>query len=227
MKRMNQGTSKSQSSNVKVQILRGVAALALALGCSAIGSWASAEMTSRGAPRLDSPASDSDVHLNGNEVRTSADAPRTSILGGPGYFNAAAGIGFPGGLRTDNSMLNLTAGYNMEYTTDITGKAFGNFNLGTGSDSAYFNDVAVGANYAPSFLRYGAIKPYVGADAGIGFAKNTTGDSAASLALGAGAGFQWMARQTALDVQLRYEVLAGQLDGANPQVLGLNAGMDF
>ena len=174
---------------------------------------------------LDLPASDYGTSGAG-EMRTDS-FKRTSVFGGPGYFTAAAGAGFSGGLRADNTMFNVDAGYAIDYTPLITGKAFVDMTLGTGSDVARFVDLAVGANYYPPQVQSGKSKPYVGGDVGLGLVRNNLNDSQASLAVGATGGFQFLADTANLDLALRYEVLATQIDGATAQLLGLKVGMDF
>ena len=164
---------------------------------------------------------------SGAESRAQAFHGNESVLGGPGYFTTAVGAGFSGGLATDNTMLNLTAGYNIDYTAEVTGKAFADLNLGMGSDSARFIDVALGANYFPMQIQMNQIKPYLGADAGVGFVRNNASKAADSLVLGAGAGFQLLTQQTNIDVSLRYEFLTEQINGNNPEVLGLKVGMNY
>ncbi len=177
------------------------------------------------APKLDAPMDDSRM----SESRSTAhpDVQRSSIFGGPGYFSAQAGVGSSSGLGTANNMFNLRAGYNVVYSPLVTGHVIGDFNMGTGSDSAYFNDVAVGANVFIPQIQLGAFKPYIGGDAGVGFVRNTAADKQAGLALAAQTGFQWLASQTALDVSLRYEAMAANVAGTTPAVVSLNAGIDF
>jgi len=177
------------------------------------------------APRLDSPMDDSRM----SESRSTAypATQHTSVFGGPGYFSAQAGVGNAAGLGTQNSLFNLRAGYNVEYSPLVTGRVIGDFNMGTGSDNAYFNDIAVGANVFLPAIQLGAFKPYIGGDAGVGFVRNSAAARGAGLSLAADTGFQWLASQTALDVSLRYEALTANVNGDAPSVLSLNAGIDF
>ena len=173
----------------------------------------------------DLPASDFGTS-SANELRTDG-YKRSSVFGGPGYFTAAAGAGFAGGLGADNTMLNVNGGYAIDYTPLITGKAFVDMNLGTGSDVARFIDIGVGANYYPPQVQSIKSKPYVGGDLGLGMARNNRNTSESSLAVGATGGFQFLADMANLDVGLRYEVLATQINGATAQLVGLKVGMNF
>lgn len=216
-KRFNNGLPKSALA---------VAALVVSLS---IGFVAHAdEIQSPGnpsAPRLDSPMDDSRMSESRSTARPGTQS--SSVFGGPGYFSAQAGVGNAAGLGTQNSLFNLRVGYNVEYSPLVTGRVIGDFNIGTGSDNAYFNDIAVGANVFIPAIQLGAFKPYIGADAGVGFVRNSAADRRAGLALAANTGFQWLASQTALDVSLRYEALTTNVSGDAPSVLSLNAGLDF
>lgn len=215
-------TNVLTSANFTRTTLAGVLALGMVISSQTVFAKSMQETKNPKAPRLDAPMADSRA-----ESRTQVDTKRTSIFGGPGYFTAAAGVGLPSGLGADNSTLNLRAAYNVQYSPEITGRVMADLNMGTGSDNAYFNDFAVGANYFIPPIQLGAFKPYVGGDAGAGFVRKTSGETGGSLALAADTGFQWLAKETALDVSLRYEVLAASIGGTTPALVGLNAGINF
>ena len=162
-----------------------------------------------------------------SEVRTKAYQGNKSVLGGPGYFTTAVGAGFGGGLSNQSTMLDLTAGYNIDYGPQLTGKTLVDMNLGTGSDTSRFIDLAVGANFFPSDIQLSQVKPYVGADAGVGFVRTANARTADSLAVAGTLGFQMLTNQTNVDVNVRYELLTQQISGVNPQVLGLRIGMNY
>ena len=124
-------------------------------------------------------------------------------------------------------MLYLSVGYNIDYGPQLTGKTLVDMNLGTGSDTSRFIDVAVGANYFPTEIQLSQVKPYVGGDAGVGFVRTSDARSADSLAVAGSLGFQMLTNQTNIDVSLRYELLAQQIEGNNPQIFGLKIGMNY
>lgn len=169
------------------------------------------------------------AHAQGSssEVRTKAYQGNKSVLGGPGYFTTAVGAGFGGGLSNQSTMLDLTAGYNIDYGPQLTGKTLVDMNLGTGSDTSRFIDLAIGANFFPADIQLSQVKPYLGADAGVGFVRTANARTADSLAVAGTVGFQMLTNQTNVDVNLRYELLTQQISGANPQVLGLRIGMNY
>lgn len=161
------------------------------------------------------------------ESRTEAFTPRKSFFGGPGYFNLAAGLSHAGGLRADNTMVNLTGGYNVDVSPTVAGKVLADLNIASGTETTRFIDLAVGANYYAPNIQSATMKPYIGGDIGVGFVRSNTDRNATGAAIGATAGFQYLLDLTNVDVSLRYEALTTQIQGAVPQVVSLRGGVDF
>lgn len=145
----------------------------------------------------------------------------------PGFFQLAVGPSFGLGMDTDAVMTDIMASYNYRFSEQIIGKGFADFNLGTGSDSARFINVGVGAEFYPTQTLITFGKPYVGADAGYAFTRDNEDNTENGVSLGAGAGFKFAAAALNMDVNLHYSVLTEQLDNSTPSVFGVRLAVNF
>lgn len=171
------------------------------------------------------PAS-AETEAAGGETR--GQMGHTSVFGGPGYFTAGIGPSFAVGLNSDNVMYDLALAYNIDFTPSITGKAFGDFNIGSGNDTSRFFNFGVGANWYPAQMQTAMGRTYLTGDLGYGFTRrNETDNTRDNLAIGAGAGFQFMAQNLGMDISLHYTILTAQIDQNNPQVFGARIAVNF
>ncbi len=173
---------------------------------------------------LDSTSQDAGVAAG--DVRASSPKIASGI---PGFFQVGFGPAFAIGLDSDNIMYNINASYNYNISEQLTAKGFGDFNFGTGADSAQMINLGAAAEvYPQNFPTFGDAQPYLIGDLGYGFARNAetnaTGDG---VTVGAGAGFKFAARQLNWDINAHYAVLTTQIDGNTPSVLGIRAALNF
>ena len=143
------------------------------------------------------------------------------------YFTIASGIALSGGLRSDAMLLNLLGSFSVRYTPALTAKILADLSFGTGSDSSHFNDFSLGVDYSPRSFNSLAMKPYVGGDIGYGISRDIHGRVGDGIVYAANMGFRTVANKTAVEIGLRYELLANLSQGTRPQLLGLAAAVDF
>ena len=144
-----------------------------------------------------------------------------------GYYGLGLGPSFSSGLANDHAMYDVIASYNHSFNDIVTGKIIGDFNIGSDTDTARFIDLGVGADAFLTALSYGAGRPYITGDVGYAFARDNFGNTNDNIAVGAGAGFKFLASQLNYDINLHYQVLTGKIAGTNPSLLGLRAAVNF
>ena len=144
-----------------------------------------------------------------------------------GYYGLGIGPSYSSGLANDHAMYDIVASYDHAYNDIVTGKVFGDFNLGSSSDSAQFIDLGVGVDAFMSALSLGAGRPYLTGDLGYAFARDNNNNTDDNIAVGAGVGFKFLASQLNYDINLHYQVLTGKIAGTNPSLLGLRAAVNF
>lgn len=160
-----------------------------------------------------------------NEV--TAPSPVIADRDFPGYFQLGVGPSFGLGMDSDAVMTDVMASYNYKFSEAIIAKGFGDFNLGTGSESARFINIGAGAEFYPSqsIVTFG--KPYVGADVGYAFTRNNANETEDGIAVGAGAGFKFATAALNMDVNLHYSLLTEQIGSTNPSVFGIRLAVNF
>lgn len=161
-------------------------------------------------------------------------SPRLANQKMPGFFQMGFGPSFAIGLNSDNIMYNINGAYNYNIDEQWAVKGFGDFNIGTGADSAQFVNLGVaGELYPQNWPSFGGAKPYVQADLGYAFARSSrnlitnsvsTGDG---VSIGAGAGFKFEAAELNWDITAHYALLTSQIDQRTPSVLGIRAALNF
>lgn len=162
----------------------------------------------------------------GGDVR--APSPRMANPNRLGTFMAGVGPAFPLGMNSDRLMYNVNAAYGINFNPTLTGKVFGDVNLATGGDTARFLNFGAAAEIFPFQSEVAGGIPYIQGDVGYAFTRrNETEEQEDGLALGAGAGFKFMAAQTNLDVNLHYTVLTSQVADTNPSILGVRLAVAF
>ena len=154
-------------------------------------------------------------------------APRHSKLGGPGYFSAGLGAGFGSGMNSTGTLYDINGAYNFDISPEWAAKGFLDLNLGSGSDVSRFIDVAAGGNWYPQQLQFANSRPYLTADVGLGFVRNSYNEGTQGLATGLGAGFQFDVASLSVDVNAHYTLLMASLRGTTPQVMGLRLAVNF
>jgi hypothetical protein len=159
------------------------------------------------------------------EVR--APSPRIMDPNRPGYFQIGAGPSFGLGMGSDQVMYDINLGYNRNFSDRMTGKLFGDLNLGSSSQPARYIDLGAGLDVYLSEVRQSYGIPYVTGDLGYGFVRNAVDRTQDAASIGAGAGFKFAAEALNFDVNVHYEVLTAQLDNTTPSVFGVRAAMNF
>lgn len=172
-----------------------------------------------------SPASENESSVMA-QGETRGASPRSSRLGGIGFFSVGVGPSFAVGLDADNVLYNINAAYNIDFSQRWTGKVMGDLHLPSGSDGAHFYNIGLGANFYPVEQVSGG-RPYIGGDLGWAEARNNNDNSESGLTIGAGAGFQFQAQALAMDVGLHYTILTQQIDSDTASVLGLRLAVNF
>jgi hypothetical protein len=145
----------------------------------------------------------------------------------PGYFQVGVGPSFALGLDSDAVMYNVVGAYNRNISDRLTGKIFGDFNLGTGADAAQFINVGLGTDIYLQEVRMDYGVPYLMADVGYGFVRDEDTQTQDAAVIGAGAGFKMAAEALNFDLNVHYSLLTAQLDGKTPSILGLRAAVNF
>lgn len=184
------------------------------------------------ASAADEPAADTDMmsepsaqQATGGETR--ARSPRIARGDNVGYFTIGAGPGFAVGLDTDNLMYNVLGQYSVEFNPTLTGKVFGDFYFGSGTDNSNFINLGVGADYYPGVRQVAGARPYITGDVGFGTTRNEAENTENALSLGAGGGFRFIAERMTIDTSLHYTILTAELDDDTPQVLALRVALNF
>jgi hypothetical protein len=177
-----------------------------------------ASMPAADSPRVNREATSGDIR---------APSPRMLNDNRPGYFQIGVGNSFGIGMKSDENMYNLDAGYHSNLDAHFTAKGILDANLATGDDAAHFIDLAVGADYYPnqSLFSWGA--PYIGADLGYAFVRDGNKRTQDAPAVAADAGFKFQALQLNWDLAVRYTILTEQLDDKRPSLFGGHVAVNF
>lgn len=156
-----------------------------------------------------------------------AASPRLQDPNRAGQIQLGVGTSFGIGLENDNVMYNVLLGYAVDFSDNFVAKAFGDLNFGTGSEASRFLNFGVAGEFYPSreLLTFG--KPYLGADIGYAFARDSDSNQADNVALGAGAGFKFQAAQLNWDVNAHYTILLDDVAGDTPSVFAVRVALGF
>ncbi len=156
-----------------------------------------------------------------------APSPRLMNPDRAGQIQVGLGPSFGIGMDNDNVMYDILIGYAVDFTDNFVGKAFGDLNFGTGSEASRFLNFGVAGEFYPSreLLTFG--KPYLGADVGYAFARDTESNQASNLALGAAAGFKFQAAELNWDVNAHYTILLDDVAGDTPSVFAVRLALGF
>lgn len=155
-------------------------------------------------------------------------SPRMISPDRAGQVQLGVGPSFAINMQNDNVMYDLLADYALDFSDNLVGKVFGDFNLATGSSNARFINLGLGADYFPTrdLLTFG--KAYIGADLGFAFARDAMSRTADNVAAGLGAGFKFQAAEMNWDVNAHYTLLLAQIaDEHTPSVFGVRVAMGF
>ena len=145
-----------------------------------------------------------------------------------GQIQLGVGPAFGINMQNDSVMYDLIAAYAIDFSDNIVGKVFGDFNLATGSSNARFINLGVGADYFPNrdFLTFG--KVYLGGDLGYAFTRDNSSRTEDNVAAGIGAGFKFQAAEMNWDVNAHYTLLLAQIADQNtPSVFGIRVALGF
>ena len=145
----------------------------------------------------------------------------------PGYFQVGVGPSFASGFDSNQAMYDLNLGYNYNFSNIFTGKAMTDFNFGSASSASRLVNLSLGIDAYFAELNSVLGIPYVGVDAGYGFARNDKEQTQDAATVGAGAGFKFMVEAVNLDVSLHYAVMTAPINGITPTVLALRLATSF
>jgi Outer membrane protein beta-barrel domain len=144
-----------------------------------------------------------------------------------GYFQLGVGPAYGAAMKTDSLMYNVIGSYNFNLSDDLTAKAIADFYVASGEISSRLLNYGVGAEYYLRNVKIGSATPYIGADAGLGFARNAKDDTATGLTLGAGAGFKFQARELNFDINAHYAQLTAEVGGNLPALFAVRGSVAF
>lgn len=156
-----------------------------------------------------------------------AASPRLANPDRAGQIQLGVGPSFGIGMSNNNVMYDVLIAYAVDLSDNFVAKGFGDLNFGTGSEASRFMNFGIAGEWYPTreLLTFG--KPYLGADVGYAFTRNTFNQQSDNLALGAAAGFKFQAADLNWDVNAHYTVLMDDIDGATPSVLGVRLALGF
>jgi len=132
------------------------------------------------------------------------------------FLTLSVGPAFSTGLDYDNLMLDLTVAMNQNLSEKFSGKVFGDAALGSSTNSGRFLNIGLGSDYYPTKRQIANSTPYFTADAGLGFTRNANDNTENGLAIGAGGGFRFTAKESAWDLNLHYTLLTANNEGGRP-----------
>ena len=144
----------------------------------------------------------------------------------PLYFTIGAGPAFSTGLDSDETMVDLYASVNRNFSEYIAGKLIGDVIMGGGANSARLITGGVGLDFyvkGPT----DAMRPYVTIDAGAGFARNGSAETRDAAEFGLGGGFRSSSERANFDLSLQYRVLGAQIRDETPSALSLRVAGNF
>ena len=144
------------------------------------------------------------------------------------YWTIGVGPFVPRYLKSDAMMYDFTLGHTWDINPRASVKILGEANFSSGGEDARFYNLGTGATYfLPGSINYA---PYLTADIGYGWARDTEGGSSEGFSFGTGAGFQFFrTTETTMDLLLRYAVILDSIEGAggNPSVVGARLAVNF
>lgn len=154
-------------------------------------------------------------------------SPRMMNPDRAGQIQLGVGPSFAINMKDDALMYDFLAAYALDFSDNIVGKIFGDFNLGTGSSTTRFINLGVAGEYYPTreLLTFG--KPYLGADLGFAFTRDALGRTGDAPAVGAAAGFKFQAAEMNWDVNAHYNILLAQVADETPSVFGVRVAVGF
>lgn len=144
-----------------------------------------------------------------------------------GYFQAGVGPAYGAAMHTDSAMYNIIGSYNFNLSENMTAKAFADIYLATGDVGSRLMNYGIGGEYYFSDYKFLGGKPYVGADAGLGFARNARADEGTGLTLGAGAGFKFQANNLNFDINAHYTQMTAEVGSSTPALFALRGSVTF
>lgn len=144
-----------------------------------------------------------------------------------GYFQAGVGPAYGAAIHTDSAMYNIIGSYNFNLSENVTAKAFADIYLATGGITSRVMNYGIGGEYYFSDYKFLGGKPYVGADAGLGFGRNARDEEGTGLTLGAGAGFKFQASNLNFDINAHYTQLTAEVGSSTPALFALRGSVTF
>lgn len=156
-------------------------------------------------------------------------APSPKILdpNRQGYFQLGIGPAYGAGMQTDSLMYDINASYNFNVSDHWTLKAIGDISLASGSVSSRFFNFGVGGEFYFPDVTLLTASPYLGADVGIGFARNAIEQTATGAALGVAAGVRFQAANVNYDINAHFEQLTAEAGDSAPSVVALRGAVTF